>query len=291
MKFSIKSTFSHNNLREFPGFAPKGFISRINPRIVNDPLLLQILPQKCEYKNDRGFIIDPLNEKKYSPFPGLLHKYHGRVLLLVTDICAINCRFCFRRHFREKVLDWSEVFNYIEHDSSINEIILSGGDPFMLAIQDLKEIINKLSDISHVKRIRIHSRVPIVMPEKIKMAIFNVRCPLILVIHCNHPNEINSEVENTLKLIRKKNITILNQSVLLRGINDDAKVLVNLSEKLFKVGVMPYYLHIMDKVKGAAHFYVGTTKAKEIYRKMREKLPGYLIPKLVIELQGKKEYL
>ncbi|MDR1056968.1 MAG: KamA family radical SAM protein [Coxiellaceae bacterium] len=279
------------DFQDFPLLVSKSFVSRIKPHDINDPLLLQILPQKCEYKNIPGYTFDPLREKKYSPLSGLIHKYYGRVLLLVTNRCAINCRFCFRRYLREEVIDWSQVFSYIRRDFTISEVILSGGDPLMLAAKELREIIDNLSNISHVKKIRIHSRIPIVMPERIGSGLFNSQSPLILVIHCNHPNEINLAVKKALNVIRKKNVTIFNQSVLLRNINDDAKILIALSEKLFASGVIPYYLHIMDKVKGATHFYVGIKRAKEVYREMQKKLSGYLVPKLVLEVKGRKKYL
>lgn len=290
----------HLNLRRFKGNdffsdfplqVPESFAKRIKPKDVNDPLLLQILPQACEQQEVHGFVTDPLAEKSHTPLTGLIHKYPDRVLLLVTNICAINCRFCFRRHLSDKIDAWQKVFAYIKKHPAISEVILSGGDPLMLDANELLEIMQQLATISHVKRFRIHSRVPIVMPERVTFDFTKIRLPVILVIHCNHPNEIDVDVMQVLRRLRQLGVTILNQSVLLRGINDTPDVLVALSEKLFNAGVFPYYLHMLDKVKGAAHFYVGISRAKQIYFKMQTQLSGYLVPKLVVEIQSKKYIL
>lgn len=274
---------SSSNFGNFPLLVPASFVLRIKIRDINDPLLLQVLPQKREQRNVQGFNIDPLEERKYSPVPGLIHKYYGRVLLLVTNACAINCRFCFRRHLHEKIIDWSKIFSYIKSDATISEVILSGGDPLMLQHKELQHIMDQIAVISHIKRIRIHTRVPIVMPEKITAKLFRAKLPLVFVVHCNHPQEINLAVKGACDLLRKPAVAIFNQTVLLRNVNDNAKTLIALNEKLFDIGVIPYYLHILDKVKGAAHFYVGIEKAKRIYREMQKKLPGYLLPKLVYD--------
>ena len=276
---------------DFPLQIPKSFLSRIKPNDRKDPLLLQILPTEYENKNVTGFNKDPLQENKYSPISGLIHKHQDRVLLLVTDHCAINCRFCFRRYFREKLSDWEKVFSYIESNILINEVVLSGGDPLMLTSKKLREILDRLNSIDHIARIRIHSRLPIVMPDRIDSKLLQNKKPIILVVHCNHPNEINKEVAKKLKLLKKKNITIFNQSVLLRNINDSADILISLSEKLFACGVLPYYLHMLDKVKGSAHFYVNLDRAKKIYHIMKARLPGYLVPKLVLETKKEKKYV
>lgn len=278
-------------LRDFPLLVSESFVARIKPQDKNDPLLLQILPQKCELKMQRGFSQDPLCERKYSPYPGLIHKYHGRVLLLVTNVCAINCRFCFRRHSQEQVTNWRKIFEYINNDHTISEVILSGGDPLMLATKKLQGIIDKLAEISHVKRIRIHTRAPIVLPKLVVKKTLRAKLPIILVVHCNHPNEINSEVAKALAWLRQQNIIIFNQTVLLKGVNDNCQTLAALSEKLFACGVIPYYLHILDKVQGAGHFYVGVGRAQKIYAEVQKLLPGYLVPKLVVEISGKKKYI
>ena len=273
---------------DFPLKAPESFIARIKQGDNNDPLLLQILPQEVELQEVPGFIADPLAEKECSLLPGLIHKYQDRVLLQVTDICAINCRFCFRRHLRNKISDWQKVFTYIKNHLALTEVILSGGDPLMLDASELIGIIQQIAQISHIKRLRIHSRVPIVMPDRIIPNLTQTRLNIVLVVHCNHPNEIDNSVAQTFNTLHQTGITIFNQSVLLHGINDNAETLISLSEKLFAVGVLPYYLHMLDKVKGAAHFYVDTDQAKQIYLEMQARLPGYLVPKLVIEINGRK---
>lgn len=273
---------------DFPLRVPLSFIRRIKPKDLRDPLLLQILPQPWERQNVRGFILDPIAEKKYSPLQGVIHKYPDRVLLLVTDACAVNCRFCFRRHLRTRIGAWHQVFNYIVKHSAISEVILSGGDPLLLDNKELVEIIQQLAAISHIKRLRIHSRIPIVMPELVNFNLTQTRLPIVFVIHCNHPNEINAEVIQVLEELRRSGVTILNQSVLLRGINDKPEVLLALSEKLFNAGVLPYYLHVLDKVKGAAHFYVTISRARKIYFELQAQLAGYLVPKLVVEIEGRK---
>jgi L-lysine 2,3-aminomutase len=276
---------------DFPLLAPKSFIKRIKPNNPNDPLLLQILPQKKELLKVTGFSIDPLTETKHSPIPGVIHKYPNRVLLLTTNSCAINCRFCFRRHMQNKISDWQKVFNYIKNHPNINEVILSGGDPLVLNANELIKIIKLLAKIPHLKRLRIHSRVPVVTPERFIPKLTITRLPVVLVVHCNHPNEINAEVVQNLNRLHKTGVTIFNQSVLLRGINDNAKILIALSEKLFAAKVIPYYLHLLDKVTGAAHFCVNKNKAKKMHCELQKKLPGYLVPKLVVEVNNRKLYV
>lgn len=282
----------------FPLLVPESFVKNIKLGDLKDPLLLQILPQNHELLEKSGYIDDPLYEEKNSPVPGLIHKYHGRVLLLVIDVCAINCRFCFRRCIKDRApkigsgsIYWKPAFSYIKNDKSITEVILSGGDPLMLPSDKLKWLMNQIAKIPHVKRIRIHSRVPIVMPELIKADTIQSKLPIVLVVHCNHPNEIDSKVVKCIKLLKRQNITVFNQTVLLRNINDCSRILASLSEKLFDVGIVPYYLHILDKVKGAAHFYVGFGKARKIYHELQKILPGYMVPKLVVDIKNKKHYL
>ena len=276
---------------DFPLQVSESFALRIKPNDSNDPLLLQVLPQELELQEVQGFVSDPLAEEENSPISGVIRKYLDRVLLQVTDVCAMNCRFCFRRHVGNKISDWQKVFTYLKSDPVISEIILSGGDPLMLPASELAEIIQQLAQIPHIKRLRIHSRVPIVMPEKSIHNLTQTRLPIVLVVHCNHPNEIDESVSQALSAFRQMGVTLFNQSVLLRGINDNAEVLISLSEKLFGAGVLPYYLHMLDKVKGAAHFYVETDRAKQIYLEMQAKVPGYLVPKLVVENQNRKTYV
>ncbi|EKE01287.1 MAG: lysine 2,3-aminomutase YodO family protein [uncultured bacterium] len=291
LQLNLAGLKASESFADFPLQVPESFVARIKPGDINDPLLLQVLPQEQELQETPGFVTDPLAEKNSSPVPGVIHKYLDRVLLLVSDVCAINCRFCFRRHSQDKISDWQKVFAYIKRHPDISEIILSGGDPLMLEPNDLIAIIEKLAEISHIKRLRIHSRTPIVMPERVLPDLTQTRLPIILVVHCNHPNEINADVEGVISALRHKGIIIFNQSVLLRGINDNADVLIALSEKLFNAGVLPYYLHMLDQVKGAAHFYVEKDQAKQIYLEMQKRLPGYLVPKLVFEVQGRKTYV
>jgi len=276
---------------DFPLQVPESFVARIKLGDINDPLLLQILPQELELQEAQGFITDPLAEEKNSPIQGVVRKYPDRVLLQVTDVCALNCRFCFRRYAGNKISDWQKVFTYLKNDPVISEVILSGGDPLMLAASELAEIMQQLAQIPHIKRLRIHSRVPIVMPERSILKLTQTRLPVVLVVHCNHPNEIDESVARALSALQQTGVTLFNQSVLLRGINDNAEILISLSEKLFGACVLPYYLHMLDKVKGAAHFYVETNRAKQIYLEMQTKLPGYLVPKLVVEIQNKKIYV
>lgn len=270
----------------FNFLAPNNFIARIAKGSINDPILKQILPEGLELEKNSEFISDPLQEKNYSPVPGLLHKYFGRALILVTNSCPINCRFCFRRHIRNAIKpEIPAILNYLQNDKTITEIILSGGDPLILDDTKLAELIANLAAISHIKRLRIHSRIPIVMPKRItkKLAkiLTNSRLQTVLVIHCNHANEIDKSVSAGLQKLDNANIMLLNQSVLLKGVNDSEDALINLSEKLFANHVQPYYLHMLDKVAGSAHFAVSEIEALNLLQSIAKRLPGYLVPKLV----------
>jgi len=274
---------------------PRGFVARMEKGNPNDPLLLQVLPTAQELNQYPGYSQDPLGEKQVNPVPGLLHKYHGRVLLTVTSGCAINCRYCFRRHFpyEENIPGnegWKKALNYIANDNSIEEVIFSGGDPLILKVNLLANLAKQLEAIPHIKRLRIHTRLPIVIPERIDNEFIDwiQSTPLksIVVVHCNHPNEIDDAVTGAMKKLQAINITLLNQSVLLKNVNDHADTLIQLSHKLFGAGVMPYYLHLLDRVHGSAHFEVSELKAKQLMQQMMHRLPGYLIPKLVREVPG-----
>jgi len=277
----------------FPLRVPLEFIARMEKGNPNDPLLLQILPRTLESQIFPGFKKDPLQEKEKNPIPGLLHKYPHRVLLTLTGGCAINCRYCFRRHFpyednlpgRE---NWKKIFNYISDNQTIEEVILSGGDPLLLKDDLLKAFITELSFITHVQRLRIHTRLPIVIPSRITKAFVELltttRFNTVLVTHANHPNEIDQEVIQALKKLSA--ITLLNQAVLLKDINDNADVLALLNKKMFEAKVLPYYLHLLDKVEGAGHFEVTQEKAELILQALKEKLPGFLVPKLAREIPG-----
>lgn len=227
--------------------------------------------------------------------PGLLHKYHGRVLLTFVGTCGINCRFCFRRHFPYEdnnpgSAGWQEIFNYIANDATITEVILSGGDPLVANDTTLQNFITRLATIAHVKRLRIHSRMPIVLPERMSPELINVltqtRLKTILVTHCNHPNEIDATVKQAMHHLATAGIVLFNQSVLLKGINDNVEILAELSEQLFAAGIQPYYLHALDKVQGTAHFDLPYQTALDLHWQLAQRLPGYLVPKLVCEQPG-----
>lgn len=279
----------------FPLRVPKGFVARMQKGNINDPLLKQVLPLDAELNEVPGFSLDPLQESTYNPISGLIHKYQNRVLLTVTGACAINCRYCFRRHFPYNENNpgssgWEKALTYIESDTSIKEVILSGGDPLLATDKALKNLIDKIASIPHIKILRIHSRLPIVLPERITDNLItyltSTRLKVVMVLHCNHANEIDDTVFSVVELMRAAKITTLNQAVLLKGVNDSVTALVNLSEALFEIGILPYYLHLLDKVQGAAHFEVEEGKAKVIYQTLATYLPGYLVPKFVYEQPG-----
>jgi EF-P beta-lysylation protein EpmB len=286
---------NHLAIRDFALRAPRGFIARMQKGNINDPLLKQILPLEQEIQLTPGYTHDPLQEKAANPIPGLLHKYHSRVLLLISGGCAINCRYCFRRHFsyKENVpgkIGWDAAINYIAKDSSVSEVIYSGGDPLVAKDEVLAALTQKISAIPHIKLLRIHTRLPIVIPERVTDSLLhwmtNTHLQPVMVIHCNHPNEIDKQVVQAMQRLRQAGITVLNQSVLLRGVNDSVDTLIALSRKLFAAGVLPYYLHVLDPVQGTAHFSVSTEEAKRLVGEILSKLPGYLVPKLVQEKAG-----
>jgi len=290
-------SLSQEVAKTFPLRVPQGFISRMKKGDPNDPLLTQVLPITDELKQQPGFIKDPLQEAKVNPIPGLLHKYHGRVLLTLAPSCAINCRYCFRRHFPYEENNpgrqgWDDALVYIADDTSIEEVIYSGGEPLLQSDEALLDLNQKISKIPHVKRIRIHTRMPVVIPERITEefihAFTQTRLKTILVIHSNHANEIDDAVAAAMQRLTNANILLLNQSVLLKGVNDSEQALVELSLKLFDANVLPYYLHLLDKVEGAAHFDVDEVSATQLMKLIANKLPGYLVPRLVKETSGMK---
>jgi EF-P beta-lysylation protein EpmB len=276
--------------------APLGYCQRIEKGNPKDPLLRQILPLDAELNIDPLFGLDPVGDLAALEVPGLLHKYHGRVLIITTAACAVHCRYCFRRHFpyqeNRAEQNWQHAVDYIRAHSDIHEVILSGGDPLSLTESRLKNLTDKLKTISHIKTLRIHTRQPIVLPERVNNAFLNwldsLPWKIVMVLHCNHANEIDSSVAFALNQLHQHQVTLLNQSVLLAGVNDDAETLVELSQKLFQHHILPYYLHLLDKVQGAKHFYVNNEKACQFINQMRQQLPGYLVPKLVKEQPGKK---
>lgn len=281
--------------KDFPLQVTTSFINRMQKGDVNDPLLKQILPDAKELHQIDGFTIDPLQETSNNPLPGLLHKYQSRALLTIANSCAVNCRYCFRRHFPYKQnnpskAQWMPVIDYLRENSSINEVIYSGGDPLMVNDLFLAWLNETLNTVPSLQRLRIHSRLPVVLPNRITPAFIDSMSrwsrQTVMVIHCNHPREIDDSVEKAVQLLRNANITVLNQSVLLKGINDNSNVLAELSETLFNIGVMPYYLHQLDPVQGAAHFEVDEAHAKQLQEELLGKLAGFLVPKLVREIAG-----
>jgi L-lysine 2,3-aminomutase len=281
--------------KRFQMRVPLSFAASMEKGNPNDPLLRQVLPIQGELVDYPGYSNNPVGDLQAAVLPGLLHKYHGRVLLINTGSCAINCRYCFRRNFPYGELQLSKqeehgAIDYIQSDPAITEVILSGGDPLLLSDARLAHLIWHLEAIDHIKRIRIHSRLPIVLPSRVTVELVNLlaNCSkqIVLVVHANHPNEINGQVVNVCKLLKNNNITLFNQSVLLKGVNDNAAILCELSERLFAIGIIPYYLHFLDKAAGTGHFEVSEAEAKTLIARVQNQLPGYLVPKLVKETAG-----
>lgn len=280
------------------GFAlrvPRGFAARMRPGDPRDPLLLQVLPQLAELDQVPGFVADAVGDLAAREAQGVLHKYYGRALLIASGSCAINCRYCFRRHFPygEEIAaagQWRQALAHLRSDPSIHELILSGGDPLALATAKLAELSRGLTELPQVTRLRIHTRLPVVLPERIDTAFLDWLAALpqqkVIVLHANHANEFDPRVDAACAALRGAGATLLNQSVLLRGVNDDVDALSALSERLFAAGVLPYYLHQLDRVQGAAHFEVDDARALALVEAMRRRLPGYLVPRLVREVAG-----
>ena len=274
---------------------PRSYVARMRPGDPSDPLLRQILPLASELEDVHDYVTDPLGEHAAVRAPGLLQKYRGRALLITTSACAVHCRYCFRREFpyAEQTSDaprWSAALSEIGRDSSIEEVILSGGDPLSLSDARLKSLTDALATIPHVRRLRVHTRQPVVLPSRVDDGLMSwlrsVRLPTVFVLHANHPNEIDSDVSAAFEKLRAGGVTLLNQSVLLRGVNDDVEVLAELSRRLFDTGVLPYYLHVLDRVRGAAHFEIPEAQARAIAGDLASRLPGYLVPRLVREIYG-----
>ncbi len=283
--------------KQFKTRVPRGFAARMQPGDPLDPLLLQVLAQAVELDLAPGFSHDPLGELSVIQVPGLLHKYPGRVLLTISGVCAVNCRYCFRRHFPYQENNpgrkgWNAALDYIADDISVREVILSGGDPLIASDNTLIEILDRLALISHVKTVRFHTRIPVVLPERIDASFLDAiqRCELqkVMVIHSNHAQELDESVEAACRDLAAAGLVLLNQSVLLKGVNDQADVLAALSERLFACGVLPYYLHLLDPVNGVSHFNLPNEQALEIFNELQNLLPGYLVPRLVREHAGRK---
>ncbi|GAA3927303.1 EF-P beta-lysylation protein EpmB [Litoribacillus peritrichatus] len=278
--------------QQFSLRVPLPFVEKMTKGDPNDPLLLQVLPVLAEEEQSPGFSLDPLQEANANPVPGLIHKYKNRVLLIGAQTCAINCRYCFRRHFpyqenRIGSKDIESIIQYITQHTELDEVILSGGDPLANNDKTLNQLISQLNNIKHLKRLRIHTRLPVVIPARINQDLINwvnqSRLPITFVIHVNHPNEVDSALADAMAKLRATGNMVLNQSVILKGINDNAKTLIRLSEKLFEAGVMPYYLNVLDRVQGSAHFEVTEAEALQLIEQMMINTSGYLVPKLVRE--------
>jgi EF-P beta-lysylation protein EpmB len=287
---------------DFPLRVPLSFAACMEKGNPYDPLLRQVLPIKAELFAYPGFSRDPVGDLPAAARTGVIHKYHGRVLFINTGSCAINCRYCFRRNFPYSDLQLSKqkehaAIQYIQEDTGISEVILSGGDPLLLSDTRFAKLTQQLGNINHLKRIRIHSRLPIVLPARITDELINtlVQSPkqIVIVVHCNHVNEINDRVIAACKLLKNNGITLFNQSVLLKGVNDNVAVLCELSEQLFTQGIIPYYLHVLDKATGTGHFEVSEPEALALIKHVQATLPGYLVPKLVKEEAGatSKQYI
>jgi EF-P beta-lysylation protein EpmB len=281
--------------RQFALRVPRGFVARMRPGDPHDPLLRQVLPLDAECQEVAGFGMDPVGDLASRAGTGLLHKYSGRALLITTGACAIHCRYCFRRHFPYAEQNaasggWEQTLESLRADTSIRELILSGGDPLSLSTRRLTQLTQGLPAAPHIQRLRLHSRYPIVLPERIDAGLIEwlVNLPLqkVMVIHANHANELDDNVAQACRKLARAGVTLLNQSVILAGVNDDAIALAALSERLFAMQVLPYYLHVLDRVQGAAHFDVPESRAVQLVQTLMSTLPGYLVPRLVREIPG-----
>jgi EF-P beta-lysylation protein EpmB len=280
---------------EFPLFVPRGYVARIRTGDPHDPLLRQVLPLEVESVSPAGFRTDPVGDAQATLVPGLLHKYPSRVLMVTTGACAVHCRYCFRRHFPygegpRSIDEWQPALEQIALDSTIREVILSGGDPLTLVDTHLAELVRRLAAVRHVRRLRVHTRLPIMIPERVTEKLIHVlrdtRLTPIVVVHANHANELDGAVAGALARLVDAGIVLLNQTVLLRGVNDSADALAELCERLVDLRVMPYYLHQLDRVAGAAHFEVPVPEGRRLMAQLRRRLPGYAVPRYVQERAG-----
>lgn len=281
--------------RLFPLLVPRSYLNRMRRGDPADPLLRQVLPLGLEEAAVPGFTTDAVGDASARRAPGLLHKYAGRALLIATGVCAVHCRYCFRRHYPygqepRRLEDWQPALQRIASDRSLREIILSGGDPLMLTDARLEALCGALDEVPHLRRLRVHTRLPIVLPERVTCRLIGLLSRLhltpIVVVHANHPAEVVGDCAAALRRLVRGGISTLNQSVLLRGVNDSADVLAELSERLIDLGVLPYYLHQLDRVRGAAHFEVAESRGRELIRQLRRRLPGYAVPQYVREVPG-----
>ncbi|HWK54655.1 MAG TPA: EF-P beta-lysylation protein EpmB [Hyphomicrobiales bacterium] len=287
-------------LRAFALRVPRAYAWRMQRGDPHDPLLLQVLPAAAELLDTPGYSTDPLQEQAATVAPGILHKYRGRVLLIATQACAIHCRYCFRRHFpytenRQSRQQWQQSLRYIEQDAAIDEVILSGGDPLALSNTHLEWLFEALRRIPHVRRIRLHTRLPLVLPDRVDAPLLRLlreeeqtgERQVVLVLHANHAREFDAAVDSACAALREAGVMLLNQSVLLAGINANVETLDALSRRLFAAGVLPYYLHFPDPVQGTGHFAVSEADALALVAALQARLPGYLVPRLVREEAGR----
>jgi EF-P beta-lysylation protein EpmB len=279
----------------FPVFVPSEFFRRIRPGNPDDPLLRQVLPVADETNVADGFGTDPVGDERATLRPGLVKKYFGRALLVVTGACAVHCRYCFRRHYPygeapKSMTDWQSALDTIAADESVHEVLFSGGDPLTVVDPRLSELAHSVAGIAHVRRLRVHTRLPIMIPSRVNDDLLGwllgTRLQPYVVVHANHPQEIDEHVVAAFRRLVDAGIPVLNQTVLLRGVNDRAEVLADLCERLIDVGVLPYYLHQLDRVQGAAHFEVPVDEGRQIVARLRARLPGYGVPQYVCEVTG-----
>jgi EF-P beta-lysylation protein EpmB len=279
----------------FPLLVPRSYLERIRPGDPHDPLLLQVLPLGEEELSVPGFSADPVGDSAARRAPGLLHKYHGRALLVTTGACAVHCRYCFRRHYPygdepRRLADWEAALETIVGDPSVHEVILSGGDPLMLTDARLEALCERLAGIPHVARLRLHTRLPIVLPERVTERFLSLLLEAgptpVMVVHANHPRELVGSCADALRRIVRAGITTLNQAVLLKGVNDTVAAQAELCERLVDLGAIPYYLHQLDRVAGAAHFEVDEAIGRNLIDELRRRLPGYAVPRYVRETAG-----
>ncbi|PJK09569.1 EF-P beta-lysylation protein EpmB [Lysobacteraceae bacterium NML120232] len=292
---ALNARVSPQAMQQFALRVPQAFLARMRHGDAADPLLRQVLPLDAEDRIVPGFTLDAVGDGAAKAGDGLIHKYQGRALLIATGSCAINCRYCFRRHFpyaQETAAKngWRDVIAAIAADCSIEEVLLSGGDPLSLATHKLADLTAQLADIPHIKRLRIHSRLPVVLPARVDAELLawleRLPWPVAFVIHANHANEFDDAVDLALGQLRRCGVQLLNQAVLLKGVNDSVDALAALSERSFAAGVLPYYLHQLDRVQGAAHFEVDDARALELHAQLAARLSGYLVPRLVREVAG-----
>jgi len=291
-----KAELSQFARKQFPMLVPMPFVKKMQKGNLNDPLLKQVLPVTDEEIQASGYTTDPLSEQNNQQ-QGLLHKYKSRVLLILKSGCAINCRYCFRRHFpyADNQINKSQfpaIIDYIQQHPDINEVIFSGGDPLMAKDAHLFELITLLETLPQLTRLRFHTRLPVVIPSRITPALVarlqQSRLQVVLVMHINHAQEIDADFAHAMALCHQAGIQLLNQGVLLKGVNDNAAALIALSEALFSVNILPYYLFLLDKVQGAAHFDITEQQAQQLHQQMLAALPGYLVPRLSREIAGEK---